>query len=201
MRRIFKIFSFVLTMLLAGNMTAQVEGVSYALSFNASTSSYDCFLIIDEGETFSKMHRIQFYSQVSIVAPTGSNLVVSNSYMPFGGNNTKKSRNSVEWLIADIVSSPIEDSIHDYYSISPNIYQTTFYDNISEGDKLRLFSVKAISNENEIVNIRLYENGVGKEIKDIDFSNGFSLGGSNQIFKGIKRENEEVSMYVQHEND
>ncbi len=159
MRRILKIFSFLLAMLFAGNMTSQVRGISYALSFGASTLSYDCFIIIYKGETLSKKQGIQFNSQVSIVVPTGSNLEVSKLFMPFNDNINHKNRNSIELLVTDVVFSLSEDS--------------------------RLFSRSTISNENEISDIGLYENEVDKEIVDKEFSNGFSLGNSNQIFKGI----------------
>ena len=200
MRRIFKIFSFVLTAFYVGNIAAQVEGVSYALSFNASTSSYDCFLIIEKGEAFSKLHRIQFNSQISIVTPAGSTLEVSKSFMPYLGID--QNRKPLEWMITDMVSAPREDLFHDYYSISPNISQTSIYNNISEGDKLKLFSLKAISKENKESIIRFYENGKDININGTDFSNGFSLGSSNQIFKGIvMTENDDVGYYVQQEND
>jgi hypothetical protein len=202
MRHILKIFSFVLTMLLVCNLTAQIEGVSYALYFNSSTFLYDCFLIIEKGETKSNLHRIQFNSQVSTIAPSGSKLEVSECFMPFIGNDNTKNRKSLEWMITDIVFASDEDSKHDYYNISPNVSQTSFYDNMSEGDKVRLFSIKAISNENEVCEIRLYENGVDRLINETDLSNGFSIGGANQLYRGIvKIENDEVSMYVQQEND
>lgn len=109
MRRISKIFSFVLTMFCMVNMTAQVESVSHALSLYASTSSYDCFLIIDKGEALTKLDRIQYNIQLSNIAPSRSKLEVTECYVSIYGRNLDSGMLS-DAVISDIVSGTNEDS-------------------------------------------------------------------------------------------
>ena len=174
MRRILNIFSFALTMLLAGNTTAQVEEVRYALPFDASTSLYDCFLIIDKGETTTNLHKIQFNSQVSIIVPHGARLEVIDNFMPIQDNmliglNTQASRNPIEWTITDIVSVPKGNVGSDYYSISPNITQTAFYNDMKAGDQVKLFSIKVKANGNNN-SVRLYKYGVDNNSNPFTFT-------------------------------
>ena len=201
MRRILNIFSFALTMLLAGNTTAQVEEVRYALPFDASTSLYDCFLIIDKGETTTNLHKIQFNSQVSIIVPHGARLEVIDNFMPLIGHDTQASRNPIEWTITDIVSVPKGNVGSDYYSISPNITQTAFYNDMKAGDQVKLFSIKVKANGNNN-SVRLYKNGVDNNITNTDLSNSFSLGGANQLIKSITlNEGNEMRSDANEEND
>ncbi|MFT4534838.1 MAG: hypothetical protein ACJA1A_001856 [Saprospiraceae bacterium] len=103
MRRIFKIFSFVLAMVSMVSMTAQVQSVSHALSFHASS------LIVDKGETLSKLDKSQFNSQLSIIAPSGTRLEVAKYFMPFN-EGYLINRKLSECVISDVASAPKEDS-------------------------------------------------------------------------------------------
>ena len=63
---------------------------------------------------------------------------------------------------------------------------------------MKLFSVKATSKEGEIIEIIRYGNRVGNLIDVKDLSNSFSLGSTNQLYKGIDEiENDDTRIYVQ----
>lgn len=162
------------------SLIGQVTSVQYDLIFNSTESAYDLYLVVVDGQTKSPKHKIQFNSQVSLVVPSGSDVQILDSYMPLLDNSL-----AVHWNIYNKEASPSIDPLHDYISISPAINHTAYYEELAAGDKVKLFSVGIKRNKNRTNEIRLYKNGVDKIIEGSDFSNGFSLGGSDQIYSGI----------------
>jgi hypothetical protein len=171
MRRILKIFAFLLATLFAGNMSSQMEDIRHTLSFDAFSLSNKCFLISDKGKPFSKTNRIQFNSQRFIFTPNESNLEVTKSLILKVDYKNLKVRNTSELMVADVVFSP---------SISHSSLCSTF----GRGEKEPLFTNKATSNENEISKIRLYENR-DEEIVDKKYPSDCPFDISSQIFNGI----------------
>jgi hypothetical protein len=166
---------------------SQVQSVDYSLRYNSETCLFDCYLIINEGETKTTVSRAQFNSQVTIVVPVTSNVFVEDSYMPLKDNQVFKSTESVSWEISNELEQPADLSNSRLVSISPVLAPTAFYNSIKQGDEIKLFSLKV----NPIVNcaegVRLFDNqkdpnSGAKGMMGADFSNGFTIGEIGQKY-------------------
>lgn len=167
----------------------QVQSVDYSLRYNSETCLFDCYLIINEGETKTTVSRAQFNSQVTIVVPVTSNVFIEESYMPLKDNQVFKSTESVSWEITNELEQPADLKNSRLVSISPVLAPTAFYNNIKQGDEIKLFSLKV----NPIVNcaegVRLFDNqkdpnSGSKGMMGADFSNGFTIGEIGQKYIG-----------------
>ena len=167
----------------------QVQSVDYSLRYNSETCLFDCYLIINGGETKTTVSRAQFNSQVTIVVPVTSNVFIEESYMPLKDNQVFKSTESVSWEITNELEQPADLKNSRLVSISPVLAPTAFYNNIKQGDEIKLFSLKV----NPIVNcaegVRLFDNqkdpnSGSKGMMGADFSNGFTIGEIGQKYIG-----------------
>lgn len=168
---------------------SQVQSVDYSLRYNEKTCLFDCYLIINEGKTKSTVSRAQFNSQVTIVVPVTSNVFVEESFMPLRDNQEYRSSEPVSWEITNELESPSDLSNSRLVSISPILAPTAFYNEIKQGDEIKLFSLKVNPIENCAEGVRLYENDKDPKSDAIgmmgaDFSNGFTIGGVNQKYEG-----------------
>ena len=168
---------------------SQIQSIDYSLRYNSETCLFDCYLIVNEGKTKSTVSRAQFNSQVTIVVPVTSNVFVEESFMPLKDNQTFRSAEPVSWEITNELEQPTELNDSRLVSISPILAPTAFYNDINQGDEIKLFSLKV----NPIVNcaegVRLYKNNIdpkssGEGMMGADFSNGFTIGGVEQKYNG-----------------
>jgi len=168
---------------------AQIQSVDYSLRFNNETCLFDCYLIVNQGKTKSTVSRAQFNSQVTIVVPVTSNVFVEESFMPLRDNQEFRSAEPVSWEISNELEQPAELSSSRLVSISPILAPTAFYNDLEQGDEVKLFSLKV----NPIVNcaegVRLFDNqkdpnSASGGMMGADFSNGFTVGGVAQKYHG-----------------
>lgn len=167
----------------------QIQSVDYSLRFNNETCLFDCYLIVKEGKTKSTVSRAQFNSQVTIVVPVTSNVFVEESFMPLRDNQEFRSAEAVSWEITNELEQPADLSSSRLVSISPILAPTAFYNELEQGDEVKLFSLKV----NPIVNcadgVRLFDNqkdpnSASGGMMGADFSNGFTIGGVAQKYHG-----------------
>jgi len=168
---------------------SQIQSVDYSLRYNSETCLFDCYLIVNEGKTKSTVSRAQFNSQITIVVPVTSNVFVEESFMPLRDNQTFRSAEPVAWEITNELDQPAELENSRLVSVSPILAPTAFYNDIEEGDEIKLFSLKV----NPIVNcaegVRLFDNqkdpsSEANGMQGADFSNGFTIGGVEQKYAG-----------------
>lgn len=188
----------MLVILLAGNMTSQIEGVNYDLSYNNSPPLFDCYFFIEKGEYKCNLQKIKFNSQLSIIDRLEPAIEVSKIFIPVVDNENEINRQPLDWIIKGVAIAPYKNELNSYSALSPCINQTAFFNIMEAGGKMKLFSVKATSKEGEIIEIIRYGNRVGNLIDVKDLSNSFSLGSTNQLYKGIDEiENDDTRIYVQ----
>ncbi|MBK9736277.1 MAG: T9SS type A sorting domain-containing protein [Saprospiraceae bacterium] len=149
---------------------------------------HDCYLVITEGSASNQIHRTQFNAQFTIVVPTNAKLEVAKKYLPLENNNNYTGVNPTKWTIGSIVIAPISDPAHDFYAIVPTLSPTAQYNNLKSGDSLLLFSLR-ISPTFCGREARLFENDSDPNSSSAgmaggDFSNGFTIGGVTQKYKG-----------------
>jgi len=168
---------------------SQIQSIDYSLRYNSKTCLFDCYLIVNEGKTKSTVSRAQFNSQVTVVVPVKSNVFVEESFMPLKDNQTFRSAEPVSWEVTNEIEQPDVLSDSRLVSISPILAPTAFYNDIKQGDEIKLFSLKVNPIENCAEGVRLYENdkdpnSSGKGMMGADFSNGFTIGGVEQKYAG-----------------
>jgi len=169
--------------------SAQIKGISYQLSFNDKTNLFDCYLVIKKGQAVSPRERIQFNAQITFIVPAGSNLKIVQSYMPLQNNRTYNGDKPMQWSIANSSLKPDADRTHDYISIIPLLTPTAYYNNLQEGDKVKLFSADISNVTNCGADVRLFQNGddlnsAARGMGGGDYSNGFTMGGVEQKYAG-----------------
>jgi hypothetical protein len=170
------------------SLHGQVSKVKYRLVYDEKTETHDVYIKIVEGSTVNSRDRIQFNSQISIVAPTGTKLHVHKSFMPLQENRNLDGKNPTEWKITAAVEKAV-DNEHDAYSITPKLTPTAFYNNLTEGQEIKLFSLALTPKSKCGEGLRLFENGADPSSSDprtkgSNFNNGFTLGEIEQKFQG-----------------
>jgi len=166
---------------------SQVQSVDYSLRYNSETCLFDCYLIVNKGKTKSTVSRAQFNSQVTVVVPVASNVFVEESFMPLRDNQEFRSSEPVAWEVTNELEQPADLSKSRIVSISPVLAPTAFYNDIEQGDEVKLFSLKVNPVVNCAEGVRLFDNhkdpNSGAEgMMGADFSNGFTIGGVAQKY-------------------
>ncbi|MBK8701459.1 MAG: hypothetical protein IPN29_18705 [Saprospiraceae bacterium] len=166
-----------------------VTGVKYQMRFDTSTCLFDCYVIITQGSATTIAQRVQSNAQYSILVPTGSLIEVDSSYMPLQNNQTYTGTMAMTWSLTNQLIAPCAQPQHDFYSIIPVLAPASFYNNISTGDTIRLFSLRVSPIPNCAEDIRIFENGVDPNssapcMQGADFSCGFTIGGASQDYTG-----------------
>jgi hypothetical protein len=177
MMRTIIIFSFLFSFF---SLVAQVTDVDYQLRFNASTSKYDCYLIVKQGSATSVLNRTQNSSQYSLVVPTGSTVDISDRYMPLIANQNYTGTIPCFWAINSIIFSPAAQPQNDFYSFTPNISPASHYNNLAPGDSVKLFSlliepIPVCKGEVRLFDFTVDPNSSSAGMEGSDFSQGFTL--------------------------
>ena len=169
--------------------SAQITSVKYSLKYNVETDVFDGFLIVGGGSATSAPQRTQFNAVYSIVVPTGTKFHISERYMPLQSNQNYAGTVPCEWKIATSVLSPEAKPTSDFYAIVPTLAPASHYDNLNQGDTIKLFSIKMDTIVGCASNIRLFENDSDPDssapgMQGSDYSNGFTVGGITQLYAG-----------------
>ncbi len=206
MRYLVKIFIFSSLLLSVQHLPAQVTSVQYALLHNQSTNLLDCYIYIDEGQATTVRERIQFNAQYSVLIPTGAEVNIESSYMPLTHNQTFTGENPLKWVITSNLQSPEVYPEFDFYGITPTLAPAGFYNKLSQGDLVKLFSLNVEGKDIDLDQVRIYDNSTDPKSHDDgmnngDFSNGFTMGGYQQLYTGIKNINQDEANYTSLEHE
>ncbi|MFT4533947.1 MAG: hypothetical protein ACI9P5_001299 [Saprospiraceae bacterium] len=163
----------------------QVTGVNYFMEYDTLECRYDCSIIITEGSAILAPYRTQFNSQYTIVVPTGTTVDIEETYLPLQDNQNYTSIIPTSWSIGASAYNALGLGI-DYHPIAPNLNVSSQYNNITEGDTLKIFSFSVSVNSACGAGVRFFENGVDQNTNGADYSCGFTIGGPWEDFIGIE---------------
>lgn len=174
---------------IVGLVKGQVESVDYLLKYNCETNQYDVSIMILEGSASSIPERVQLNSQISIVVPTGEAIVITNKYMPLQSNQNYTGTAPLDWTMSNPIFAPASQPENDFYSIFPKLSPASFYNDLEAGDIIKLFSFTAGDSGQYDENVRFYKNGIDPDdsaegMSGGDFSNGFTIGSTENIYNG-----------------
>jgi hypothetical protein len=175
------IFLFVLV-----TLQSQVTGVKYQMKYNQHTKQFDVYMNVVEGNAYLSKHRIQFNSQISIVAPSSSVVSIVENYMPLQLNADYKGTKPSKWNLSNSISNASSFNGNSIYGIIPSLTPTPFYNDLNTGDEVKLFSLKITPLPTCNDEVRFYDNekdarSTARDLLGADFSNGFTIGGSIQL--------------------
>ncbi len=171
-----------------------IDGVSYKLKYNTDSCWYDVYLVINAGSATTATERIQFNSQLSLVVPTGTTVTIPRGYMPLINNNAALPSYAPSyapnyWALSSAIYNPAAAPGKDFRAITPNLSSgTAYYDDLAQGDEVKIFSIRTTPLVKCSQDIRLYINGSDPTSSDpgmggSDFSNEFTIqAAANQVY-------------------
>ncbi len=176
------------------NVFSQISSLDYLMKYNCETNQYDVHIVILEGSANSIPHRAQFNSQVSLVVPTGESVQITDMYMPLQNNFNYEGTIPLIWFLGTPVVAPAAQPEHDFYGVTPTLSPASLYNDLAVGDIVKIFSFTAGTTGQYDENVRFYINGVDPISTDPgmgggSFSNGFTIGGSLQLYNDNSVEN------------
>lgn len=164
---------------------AQIASVEYLIEYNETTGLYDCKIVILEGEAKSYLERVQFPTQYTVVVPTGSEVEIQELHNPLEFNQFYTGTIPCLWYSWQNEIAPPTQPENDFYSIGPNLSPVSWYNDLAAGDTITLFSVMVDVDPSE-GSVRPFINGKDPSSLDMpsggDYSNGFSIGSSSQLY-------------------
>jgi hypothetical protein len=174
-------------MFLVQSGLSQVTQVNYQMRYNDATCRWDCYIIVEEGSATLAGDRIQYNSQYSIVVPANTNVAVAQNFMPLNSNQNYTGTVPLKWAVASNINKPAVTPNLSYFGITPNLSPSSFYNNINEGDTIKLFSITVTPNLYCGDSLWIFRNGIDPDsgapgMAGGDFSNGFAIGTSDQIY-------------------
>jgi hypothetical protein len=189
--------NFFFLILIGFAVNAQVKSVSYDLRFNNQTRLYDAYLIINEGNARTPLERLQFNSQFSIVAPGSSSFIMNKSHMPLVNNADYKGNKAMTWVVSSFLEKVPCLNGNSVYAICPKMNATSFYNDMKEGDEVKLFSIEISPLPADKSDVRIFNNKKDPSSKNLegnDFNQGFTMGSVKQLFDGKEVENVDQSV-------
>ena len=167
---------------------AQVQCVNYELEYNNETSQYDVSLVIINGSASSPFDRSQYNSQVTVIAPFGQQLNIVERYMPIQGNHNQTGITPGGWTVLNQLNFPETSPTKSFYSISPILSPSSFYNDLEFEEVIKLFSFIVGESGEFDSEVRLFNNETDPTSLDpnmfgSNFSNTFRLGNSDNIYR------------------
>ena len=167
--------------------SAPVYGVDFLIEYNVDSCHFDAKIVIQEGNAITVQDRTQFNSSYSLVMPEGVVFNIVRSYEPkvltFPNPPT-------EWSVGNSKDGPFVDPSLQFIQVIPEIDPLCVYENVFEGDTVTIFSftidgldmcgeeVRLFDNDTDPTSLDFFNSGDGGG----DFSNGFTMGGTDQLY-------------------
>ena len=168
---------------------SQLKDVSFQLKYEKSSNVFECYLIVNDGDAYSKKNRIQYNSQITIVTPPETELKIVESFSPLQDNAMLNGTKSTKWTIGNEVKNSSSLSEYNLHSIIPSLSPTAYYNQLDKGSSVKLFSFSVNPMPECGEGVRLYDNNKDESsanfYKGGDFSNSIFVGGLQKINTSI----------------
>lgn len=168
--------------------SAQVSDMQFTLNYNCTTNLYEVGINIAEGQANTIPTRAQFNAQVTVVVPTGSEVEIIDLLNPIVNNQGYDGTQPQDWINATPAISPAATPDLDYHPFQPRLNPAAFYNDLTAGDQVVLFTLRIGDGESNNEVIRLYDNDTDVSGGSGDFRNGFTLGSPIQLYNGNIRQ-------------
>ncbi len=164
---------------------SQVTKVDVVMEYNKVEKVTDVYLIVIQGYTKDRKDRIQFNSQITIKVPKNKKFEIAKSYNPLQNNQDKDSDTPCIWNIEKPTKSPQADPKFDYYAVTPKTIPTSFYNDLMQGDKVKLFSID--NGGKKLKKMAFYQRGIDPDemaagMQGRDYTLSICIGGIEQDY-------------------
>jgi hypothetical protein len=127
------------------------------------------------------------------VVPTGDAVNIMDRYMPLKDNQNYSGSEPLFWKMSNPAFEPAAQPENDFYPIIPTLSPASFYNDLEEGDIIKLFSFIAGTTGQYDENVRFFKNGIDPSdtapgMNGGDYSNGFTIGSAENIYNGNAEE-------------
>ena len=188
-----KLFNLLFTAILFSQFSYaqdKIEKVDFLLEYNLNDDIYHLSIIVKEGQAMGVAPRAIFNTQISIVTPSESNLIITEEVNPIRGNQNYEGTEPTQWSVSDYVHAPAADPDINIFSIVPILTPASFFNNVFEGDTILLFKFEVedldegceqmVFNYDETIHPGPNDSGMN----GADYSNNMSIGGSAPVYNG-----------------
>lgn len=181
-----KLFFVIILIFCLSKANAQIKDVSFQLQYDKDKSVFNCYLIVNKGDAYSKKNRIQYNSQLTIVTPKNSVLKMVESFSPLQDNAYLNGVKPLKWFVGNELKNISTINQSNIFSIIPTVSPTAYYNNLDQNSVVKLFSFSVSPMPECAQGVRLFDNnsdnGISTdEAKGGDFSNTISIGGLHSI--------------------
>jgi hypothetical protein len=114
MKNIFTFLLCAITSIAFGQITC----ISYQLTYDNETNQYDVNLLILKGSKNTILERAQFNTQVSIIAPIGQAVALTDMNMPLQNNQSYDSTIPAKWSLWNQVNAQQSNPTSTFYSVA-----------------------------------------------------------------------------------
>ena len=178
-------YLLIIVLAISFSVNGQVTSVDFLMKYNCETGLYDVNLVVLDGSATTIPQRAQFNSQISFVIPTGETISIVEKNMPLQNNQQYDGTVPLNWKLSAGLISPEAQPENDFYSVTPTLSPAAFYNDITAGDEVLLFSL-SIGNSNEYDDrVRFFNNDTDPDFSQWglgDYSNGFTLRSPSQLY-------------------
>jgi len=176
-----------MTTLFVQSVSAQVQTIDYQIKYNTETCLWDFFIIIVDGNATTVPQRAQFNAQYSFVVPSGTSVGTPIGRNPIQNNQNYTGTLPTEWSYGTPAINPAASPGLDFYPTAPKLAPASFFNNLTEGDTVNIFSVDIGIMPNCAEQIRPFINGSDPGPGEPgmgggNFSNGYTLGSPTQLY-------------------
>lgn len=187
--RVLLLSTLFITSFFVNDVKSQVTEIDYQIRYNDQDCLWDFYIIIVSGNATTVPQRAQFNAQYSFVVPTGT--VVGNPIgnLPIQNNQAYNGTVPTEWSFGAPAINPAASPGNDFYPVAPKLAPASFFNNLAEGDTVKIFSINMSIVPNCGAGVRVFDNindpnssapGMGGG----NFSNGYTLGSPQQLYDG-----------------
>ena len=176
-----------ITTLFVNDAKSQVTEIDYQIRYNDQDCLWDFHVIIVAGNATTIPERAQFNAQYTFVIPTGTTVSSPIGNLPIQNNQTYTGTLPTEWSYGAPAIDPPAFPGFDFYPVAPKLAPASFFNNLTEGDTVKIFSVDMSIMPSCAEDIRVFDNDTdpnssAEGFGGGNFSNGYTLGSPVQLY-------------------
>ena len=179
---------FIVYMFVSNLMIGQIKEIDLLCDYEEQDAVYHVSIVIAEGSAETPAHRIQFNCQLAFVMDTSIFLSLSQRYTPLLNNVAMTSNTPMNWILKQRIDRPVQDPEHNYITVEPTLNPTAFYNNLFEGDTVRLFTLSVDKGKVCAGSVRFADPALDPpRVNGVSVQQGFTIGGTEQLYSAYNR--------------
>ena len=185
--RVLLMSALFITALFINDAKSQVDSIDYQIRYNDQDCLWDFYIIIEQGNATTIPTRAQFNAQYTFVVPTGTSVGNPIGHMPLQNNQAYMGTIPTEWSYGAPAFNPPSFPGFDFYPVAPKLAPASFFNDLIQGDTVKIFSVDMSIIPSCGQDVRLFNNETDPNSSADgfgggNFSNGYTLGSPTQLY-------------------